>query len=101
MVQVFLDFRPDAVMLFGKQRSAPYSMIDRQGSDNTQMDNVMGSINILYAIKEFAPDCHMMKQCVYSPRVYSQAMDPLNGAGFPGLPARRRCAFRRAALSPL
>jgi UDP-sulfoquinovose synthase len=36
-------------------------MIDRQRSVYTQTNNVMGSINILYAIKEFAPDCHMVK----------------------------------------
>ena len=46
---------------FGEQRSAPYSMIDRQRSIYTQTNNVMGSINLLYAIKEFAPDCHMVK----------------------------------------
>jgi UDP-sulfoquinovose synthase len=61
VVQVFQDFRPDAVVHFGEQRSAPYSMIDRQRSIYTQTNNVMGSINILYAIKEFVPDCHMVK----------------------------------------
>ena len=48
-------------MHFGEQRSAPYSMIDRQRSIYTQTNNVMGSINLLYAIKEYAPDCHMVK----------------------------------------
>ena len=60
-VQVFQEFEPEAVVHFGEQRSAPYSMIDRQRSIYTQTNNVMGSINLLYAIKEFAPDCHMVK----------------------------------------
>lgn len=59
--QVFSEFEPEAVVHFGEQRSAPYSMIDRQRSIYTQTNNVMGSINLLYAIKEFAPDCHMVK----------------------------------------
>jgi UDP-sulfoquinovose synthase len=60
-LQVFREFEPEAVVHFGEQRSAPYSMIDRQRSIYTQTNNVMGSINLLYAIKEFAPDCHMVK----------------------------------------
>lgn len=58
---MFKEFEPEAVVHFGEQRSAPYSMIDRQRSIYTQTNNVMGSINLLYAIKEFAPDCHMVK----------------------------------------
>lgn len=61
VVQVFQEFEPEAVVHFGEQRSAPYSMIDRQRSIYTQTNNVMGSINLLYAIKEYAPDCHMVK----------------------------------------
>jgi nucleoside-diphosphate-sugar epimerase len=61
LLQVFQEFEPEAVVHFGEQRSAPYSMIDRQRSIYTQTNNVMGSINLLYAIKEYAPDCHMVK----------------------------------------
>lgn len=35
----------------GEQRSAPYSMIDRQRAVYTQHNNVIGTINVLYAIK--------------------------------------------------
>ena len=38
-------------MHFGEQRSAPYSMIDRQRAVFTQHNNVIGTINVLYAIK--------------------------------------------------
>ena len=42
-------------------RSAPYSMISRSKSVFTQANNVLGTINVLYAIKEFAPQCHLVK----------------------------------------
>jgi UDP-sulfoquinovose synthase len=47
----FSSFRPDAVVHFGEQRSAPYSMIDRQRAVFTQTNNVVGTINVLFAIK--------------------------------------------------
>ena len=46
---------------FGEQRSAPYSMIDREHSVFTQVNNVVGTLNILYCIKEYFPDCHLIK----------------------------------------
>jgi UDP-sulfoquinovose synthase len=57
----FTKFAPTACVHFGEQRSAPYSMMDRTRAVFTQTNNVMGTINVLYAIKEFAPQCHMIK----------------------------------------
>ena len=45
------NFQPDAVVHFGEQRSAPYSMIDRNHAVFTQHNNVIGTINVLFAIK--------------------------------------------------
>lgn len=59
--QAFTSFKPDTVVHFGEQRSAPYSMIDRQRAIFTQSNNVLGTINVLFAIKEFNPDCHLVK----------------------------------------
>jgi len=36
---------------FGEQRSAPYSMIDRTRAVYTQTNNVVGTLNVLYAMK--------------------------------------------------
>ena len=58
---VFRDIQPEAVVHFAEQRSAPYSMIDRKHAVFTQTNNVIGTLNVLYAIKEFAPDCHLVK----------------------------------------
>jgi UDP-sulfoquinovose synthase len=61
LAAVFQDVQPEAVVHFAEQRSAPYSMIDRKHAVFTQTNNVVGTLNVLYAMKEFAPDCHLVK----------------------------------------
>jgi len=58
---VVKQFKPQAIVHFGEQRCAPYSMIDRKHSVLTQTNNVVGTLNILYAIKDHAPECHLVK----------------------------------------
>ena len=58
---VFKQERPEAFVHFAEQRSAPYSMIDREHAVYTHQNNVIGNLNVLYAIKEFEPDCHLIK----------------------------------------
>ena len=48
---VVINFQPDAIVHFGEQRSAPYSMIDRTRAIYTQHNNVLGTLNVLFAIK--------------------------------------------------
>jgi UDP-sulfoquinovose synthase len=55
------DFQPEAVVHFAEQRSAPYSMIDRKHAVFTQVNNVVGTLNLLFAIRELQPDCHLIK----------------------------------------
>ncbi|MEA5509366.1 UDP-sulfoquinovose synthase [Crocosphaera sp. UHCC 0190] len=59
--QALHEFEPGAIVHFGEQRSAPYSMIDREHAVFTQVNNVVGTLNILYAMKEDFPDCHLVK----------------------------------------
>ncbi|MBD2326981.1 NAD-dependent epimerase/dehydratase family protein [Alkalinema sp. FACHB-956] len=61
LIKSLLDFQPEAIVHFGEQRSAPFSMIDREHAVLTQSNNVIGNLNILYAIKEHFPDCHLVK----------------------------------------
>ncbi|NET29882.1 NAD-dependent epimerase/dehydratase family protein [Okeania sp. SIO1I7] len=55
------QFEPESIVHFGEQRSAPFSMIDREHAVMTQVNNVVGTLNILYAMKEDFPDCHLVK----------------------------------------
>ena len=52
---------PEAVVHFAEQRSAPYSMIDRKHAVFTQVNNVVGTLNLLFALRETQPDCHLVK----------------------------------------
>jgi UDP-sulfoquinovose synthase len=54
-------FQPEAIVHFAEQRSAPYSMIDHKHAVFTQVTNVVGTLNLLFAIRELAPDCHIVK----------------------------------------
>ena len=55
------EIEPEAVIHFAEQRSAPYSMIDRRHAVFTQVNNVVGTLNLLFAIRETVPDCHLIK----------------------------------------
>ncbi len=59
--EVFRAVEPEAVVHFAEQRSAPYSMIDRRHAVFSQVNNVVGTLNVLFAIKEFQPECHLVK----------------------------------------
>jgi UDP-sulfoquinovose synthase len=54
-------FKPDAIVHFGEQRSAPFSMIDREHAVATQTGNVTGTLNILFAMRDLAPNAHLVK----------------------------------------
>src|SRR6516164_3030103 len=58
---VVAEAEPDAIVHFGEQRSAPFSMIDREHAVLTQVNNVVGNLNILFAMRELLPDCHLVK----------------------------------------
>ncbi len=55
------EFVPEAVVHLAEQRSAPFSMIDRDHAVRTQVNNIVGNLNLMFAIHEHAPDCHLVK----------------------------------------
>ncbi|HEY2459873.1 MAG TPA: NAD-dependent epimerase/dehydratase family protein [Candidatus Acidoferrum sp.] len=61
LASVIRGFEPHAVVHFAEQRSAPYSMIDRKHAVMTQVNNVVGTLNLLFALRELRPECHLIK----------------------------------------
>lgn len=55
------SFRPDAIIHYGEQPSAPYSMIDHNRAVFTQANNLTGTLNVLWAMRECGADCHLVK----------------------------------------
>jgi UDP-sulfoquinovose synthase len=58
---VVAETRPEVVVHYGQQASAPYSMASREKAVETQHANVIGNLNLLFAIRDHVPDCHLVK----------------------------------------
>jgi UDP-sulfoquinovose synthase len=54
-------FGPDCIIHYGEQPSAPWSMKDREHAVSTQVNNLVGTLNVLFAMRDHAPDCHLIK----------------------------------------
>jgi UDP-sulfoquinovose synthase len=54
-------FRPDAIVHYAEQRSAPYSMIDRKHAVYTQANNLVGTLNVMFAIAAVDREIHLVK----------------------------------------
>jgi UDP-sulfoquinovose synthase len=59
--RLFREFQPEAVIHYGEMPSAPYSHKSREHAVFTQYNNVVGTLNILFAMAELAPDAHLVK----------------------------------------
>lgn len=59
--KVLDDFRPDAIVHYAEQPSAPFSMIDREKCVETQRNNVLGTLNLMFAMQRTNPEIHMVK----------------------------------------
>lgn len=53
--------RPECTVHFAEQRSAPYSMVDRRHAVFTQVNNLVGTLNLMYAVKAIVPESHIIK----------------------------------------
>ena len=58
---VITGWRPESVVHFAEQRAAPYSMIDRKHAVYTQVNNVTGTLNLMFAVGELDRDIHIVK----------------------------------------
>jgi len=53
--------KPEAIVHYGEQPSAPYSMQSRETAVETQQTNVIGNLNLLFAMRDHVPDAHLVK----------------------------------------
>jgi UDP-sulfoquinovose synthase len=61
LTDVIKETRPDSIVHLAEQPSAPFSMIDRKHAIYSQHNNIEGTLNVLYAMKDFVPECHLVK----------------------------------------
>jgi UDP-sulfoquinovose synthase len=61
VLNIFKHFKPDAIVHLGEMPSAPYSMVDAEHAIFTHQNNLFGTLNILFGMKEACPDSHLVK----------------------------------------
>jgi len=59
--RVFEEALPEAIVHYAEQPSAPFSMSSREHAYDTQANNILGTINVLFAMQRFVPDAHLVK----------------------------------------
>ncbi|MDE1833777.1 MAG: NAD-dependent epimerase/dehydratase family protein [Candidatus Micrarchaeota archaeon] len=59
--KIIKEEKPDTVVHFAEQRSAPYSMINAKHAAYTMSNNIIGTINLIYAIMDIDPKIHIVK----------------------------------------
>jgi len=73
------NFQPEGVVHLAEQPSAPFSMIDQQHTTYTQSNNVIGTLNVIYAIKNFVPKAHLVKLGTMGEYGYDHGLDITEG----------------------
>jgi UDP-sulfoquinovose synthase len=61
LAAVVASFAPDTIVHYGELPSAPWSMADRDRAVGTQVNNIVGTLNILWAMRDHAPAAHLIK----------------------------------------
>lgn len=61
LYKLMAEFKPEAIVHYAEQPSAPYSMQNRNNAAYTQQNNIIGTLNLLFAIESQCPDAHLIK----------------------------------------
>ena len=61
LLELFRVIKPDVVVHYAEQPSAPYSMVNRDTAAFTIQNNLLSTLNIAFAVKETNPGCHIVK----------------------------------------
>jgi len=55
------QFQPDTIVHLAEQPSAPWSMYSREWARETQLENVLGTLDLLWGMREYCPGAHLVK----------------------------------------
>jgi UDP-sulfoquinovose synthase len=61
LYKIMADVKPEAIVHYAEQPSAPYSMQSRNTAVYTQQNNIIGTLNVLFAMESHCPDAHLVK----------------------------------------
>ena len=61
LCDVVAVFQPDVIIHYAEQASAPYSMKGPNEASLTVQNNLIVTFNVIWAILQHAPDCHLIK----------------------------------------
>ncbi len=59
--KVLCEYKPDVIVHLAEQPSAPWSMKNARASLQTQKNNILGTLSLLWAMREHTPDAHLVK----------------------------------------
>lgn len=54
-------FKPDAIVHLAQMPSAPFSMMDVHHAVQTHQNNLVGTLNLLFAMRDICPQAHLVK----------------------------------------
>lgn len=55
------EVRPEAIVHYAENPSAPYSMVDDDHAVSVQTNNVMGTLRLLFAMRDIVPEASLVK----------------------------------------
>lgn len=61
LYKLLKNIKPDHIIHYGEQPSAPYSMMGREQAVYSQYNNIIGSLNLLFGVKGICPNSHIIK----------------------------------------
>jgi UDP-sulfoquinovose synthase len=59
--EIFDSYIPDTVIHYAEQPSAPYSHISARTAIETQRNNILGTLALMYSVMHSNPPCHIIK----------------------------------------
>jgi UDP-sulfoquinovose synthase len=78
LIRLFKRVKFDTVVNLAQMPSAPYSMIDLERARFTFNNNIFGTHNLVYMIKDYCPDAHLIEiesMGTYNPAINTQIPD--------------------------